>query len=312
MNANFKHFFAGIAVFTALFLAPWAKAEKVGSVDIHDRVGNGWHMYTTATVDDDGTISGVTTLKNYNNLRGFTGGLFVVAVDEDMSPIYSTDVHSWGINAAFFKKKRTRTATWEEQIPMEYFEQAASIAIVQQHTPTNRVWVWIKDNHELIIEKALNFLELFQKINNDEEITEEDILQAVQDVVDILDAADGDSWFMEHVSELYDIALKVYNLAQKEEDGWVPENYDETVELVNQIADLCQEGLDWEDLDEVQELIVKVNALIGYPEGWVPENLSEVQEIVEALYETMEDENIPDSVREVIEYVIEKMDELNN
>lgn len=138
------------------------------SFTTHTRVGNGWHMYTTMYLTDDGAIVGKTRLKNCNNFRGFTGGLFVVALDANDTPVYTTGVHQWGINACFFKKKRERNAEWSDSIPQEYLSKVAKIAVIQMHTPTNRVWSWIYDNRQLIINHAKYVAELFKKYQNDE------------------------------------------------------------------------------------------------------------------------------------------------
>lgn len=309
MSANMKLKAWSVIVGVSIFASTLWAAES-GKIEIHDRVGNGWHMYTTAYVNEYGEVSGTTTLKNCNNFRGFTGGLFVVVVDENLNPIYSTPVHKWGINASFFKKKRTRTATWYEKIPQEYFEQAASLAIVQQHTPTNRVWVWIRENKDIIVQNALMFIDLFQKINN-KELSEDDIYNAVSNVVALLDTVDSDVWFLDNISAIHQLTLDVIALT-KEEDGWVPENTDEAQMLVQAIINLTKQDLDWEDVDEIKGLVKDLISLMTDKDGWVPENLAEVQRIVEKMYELAYDQPIPDKVRNVIEKVIAGLDKLNS
>lgn len=164
---------AGISLFT---LNANADSE---SFTTHTRVGNGWHMYTTVYLTDQGVINGKTTLKNYNNFRGFTGGLFVVALDENNTPLYTTDVHKWGINACFFKKKRVRNTEWSDTIPQEYLPKVAKIAVMQMHTPTNRVWAWIYDNRDLIIAHAKYVGELYKKIKNNE-LGPDDVFEIIE------------------------------------------------------------------------------------------------------------------------------------
>jgi hypothetical protein len=161
--------------------AAWLKAGMVAAVvslagvcfgsatfNVHDRVGNGWHMYSTVTLDQDGTLSGTTRLKNCNNVRGFTGGVFVVALDANNEAVYTTPVYKYGIKSCFFKRKRERTVTWSNKIPDEYLGKVQKIAIMQMHTPTNRVWNWVYNNRELIIKHAKYVKEVIQKIKDKE------------------------------------------------------------------------------------------------------------------------------------------------
>lgn len=142
--------------------------QESATFDVHDRVGNGWHIYTTVTLDSTGMIHGTTTLKNYNNFRGYTGGVFVVALDETGEAVYATEVRQYGINSAFFKKSRERTASWSEQIPGEYLPLVAKLAVVQMHSPTNRVWKWIYANKDLLIKHAYAVADVIKEIQNNE------------------------------------------------------------------------------------------------------------------------------------------------
>lgn len=143
-------------------------AQDSATFDVHDRVGDGWHMYTTVTLDVDGIIHGTTTLKNYNNFRGYTGGVFVVALDETNEAVYATEVHTYGVNASYFSKKKERTESWSEQIPEEYLPFVAKLAVVQMHTPTNRVWKWIYNNRDLLIKHVYAVADVIKDIQNDE------------------------------------------------------------------------------------------------------------------------------------------------
>lgn len=315
MNTNTSKKSVGVWIVTmavALVLGATSMlADVIANLDVNDRVGNGWHMASQVTVNSDGRIFGTTTLKNYNNVKGFTGGLFVVAVDDNMNPIYSTPVHSWGINACFFAKSRTRTATWSETIPAQYLDQIASIAVIQQHTPTNRVWVWIYNNRQLIIDKAQLFLALYQK-SQTTALTESDILEAVNAVVAILEQTNSDAWVIQHIGELNTIAQSVYALSKKE-DGWVPANAAEAQTLVNKIVTLCDQGLDWNDADAVKALVKETIALVNDKDGWVPANTGDVQEIVEAIYALVKDEpNVPAKVKTAIAAAITALQNAQN
>lgn len=143
-------------------------AQDSVTFDVHDRVGNGWHMYTTVTLDANGVIHGTTTLKNYNNIRGFTGGVFVVALDAANEAVYATEVRKYGINAAYFSRKKERTESWSEQIPEEYLPFVAKLAVVQMHTPTNRVWNWIYENRDLLLKHVYAVADVIADIRNGE------------------------------------------------------------------------------------------------------------------------------------------------
>jgi hypothetical protein len=158
-----KYIIAGLIAVSISFFSLNMTAQESKSLSVHDRVGNGWHMYTTVTLDEDGGIAGNTRLKNCNNVRGFTGGVFVVALDENDNAVYTTDVHSFGINASFFKKKVERKAEWSDCIPQEYLPKVAKIAVMQMHDPTNRVWTWVYDNREIIIKHAIGIAKLYVK-----------------------------------------------------------------------------------------------------------------------------------------------------
>lgn len=271
-------------------------AESLGTVTVNDRVGNGWHMLSVVSVDEAGLITGTTTLSNYNNIKGFTGGLFVVVVDSASQPIFSTEVHKWGLNASFFKKKVERTVSWSDQIPADALAKAASIAVVQQHTPTYRVWVWIYENRDLIIEKALNFVALFQKIQN-KELTDADIFAAVDDVAEILKQTNSDNWAIQHFSELCQISKDIYTLAQKKENGWVPENYVAMKALITKVVEMSKEEWNWDNADDVVDVVAAMAALVGDENGWKPENCEALQNIVEQFYVLVKDEQVPDEIK---------------
>jgi len=284
--------------------------STLGEVDVHDRVGKGWHMYTTAKVDDSGVISGETTLKNYNNFRGYTGGLFVVAVDDNLEPIYTSDVYQWGINAAGFRKKRTRDVSWQVRIPAEILPRVASFAIIQQHTPTKRVAKWVYNNRQLIFEQALRFIGIFLKARSNI-LTADDIWDAVNGSVELLDSVESDSFVIEHINEINNVAYKVYQLAMKKENGWIPENADDARLIADEIVELTRQKLNWNDLEQLRDIISRIGALVADKDGWIPDNLEELQVIIENIYEMMEGEAVPAQVKEAIAQIIAKMDKVN-
>ena len=150
-------------VAAAVSVFAWsAKAERL-SFNVETRVGDGWHMASTVTLDSAGSIAGTTTLKNYNNVRGFTGGVFAVALDARGEALYATEIHSYGINASFFKKSVTRTVTWSDTIPAEYLAKVDKVAVIQMHNPTNRVWTWIYNNRATLIAHAKAIANLYKE-----------------------------------------------------------------------------------------------------------------------------------------------------
>ncbi|OGV32344.1 MAG: hypothetical protein A2020_00945 [Lentisphaerae bacterium GWF2_45_14] len=163
----------------AFMVLAWTSiSADEANFSFNERVGNGWHMETIAYIDSDGVVKGRTSLKNYNNIRGFTGGLFIVALDENDNAIYASNLHKWGANASFFKKCKTRTESWEEQIPSEYLPKMAKFTVVQMHTPTNRVWTWIYENKQIIIDHAKYVADLYKKYKNNE-LGSDDLLAVI-------------------------------------------------------------------------------------------------------------------------------------
>ena len=102
----------------------------------------------------------------------------MVALDKNNNAVYTTEVKSYGINAAFFKKYRTRNVTWTTEIPEEYLVKTEKISVMQIHNPTYRVANWIKANKDLIISHARSIAEIVKSIKNNE-FTAEDAMEIV-------------------------------------------------------------------------------------------------------------------------------------
>ncbi len=285
-------------------------AANLGPVKVNDRLGNGWHMYTEAYVTEQGLVSGVTKIVNYNNAFGFTGGLFVVVVDEGMQPIYTSQVRKWGINAAGFSSKKVRTEVWTEQIPASVLANAFSMAIIQQHTPTQRVWVWILEHRELLLEKAMDFIELFLKIKNDQ-LTEEDVWSAVFSVAEILQATEGDSWAIDHAQDICMIIKELRDLGG-DINGWKPKNHDEIKAAAEMIVAVARDDFDWGDEAQVDKLIQSLVGLLQADTSqFMPQNVDALQSILEKIYELSNDSRVPEEVRSAIADALAKMKELN-
>lgn len=134
------------------------------TVSANARVGNGWHMTTSVTLDGSGGVYGTTTLKNHNNVLGFTGGVFLVFLDENNAPVYNTELRTYGINACFFKSNVSRTERWSDRIPADVLSKVASVSIIQDHAPTYRVVKWIWENRNTIIAHASYIKQLYADI----------------------------------------------------------------------------------------------------------------------------------------------------
>jgi len=169
-----KNIMVKVAIVVAAAVFGWTAKAESASFDVHTKVGDGWHMYSTVTVNESGQISGKTTLKNYNNIKGFTGGVFAVALDADNEALYATEIHSYGINASFFRSCVERTVTWTDTVPAEYLPRVAKMAVVQVHNPSYRVWTWIYQNRDLLIAHGKAIADLFQKYQNNQ-LTAQDI-----------------------------------------------------------------------------------------------------------------------------------------
>jgi hypothetical protein len=173
-----------IAAAVSVMVSAWSLRAEDGassmSFNVHTRVGDGWHMTTTAVLTNQGEIKGTTILENYNNVFGFTGGVFVVALDENNEAVYSTGIHNFGINSAGFKKMTSRMVSWSDSIPPEYLSRIDKITIVQAHNATNRVWTWIYDHREVIIKNAIAIAELFIDYKSGGAIDPEDIFGLVE------------------------------------------------------------------------------------------------------------------------------------
>jgi hypothetical protein len=101
-----------------------------------DRVGSGFWMNSSVDYDDaSGAVSVSTTLSNSRSLVGFTGGVAIAFVDANQQELYRTPVQQFGLDGCRFRCPRTRTAAWQDSVPVA---GVAGIAILQAHTPTGR------------------------------------------------------------------------------------------------------------------------------------------------------------------------------
>ncbi len=101
------------------------------------------YMETSFALESDGTINAVTKTWTDVQFAGFTGGVRIALTNADGLPIWSTQQQRYGVDGTRIpKKKSSRTENWQAQVPPGILSKAKGYAIVQEHTPTNRVIDW--------------------------------------------------------------------------------------------------------------------------------------------------------------------------
>jgi len=114
------------------------------------------HMETSFSLDEKGILTAKTRTWSTHKLKGFTGGVFVALLDGEKNVKWTSEQHQYGVNGKWLGNS-DRTETWTEQVPVEMLSQIKFYSIMHQHTPTNRVWDWVKDHKEelLIVAKVI-------------------------------------------------------------------------------------------------------------------------------------------------------------
>lgn len=124
----------------------YGECTNVRTFERSDRIKSGARMTTKLKYKlSTGKITGTTKLKNSDSVTGFTGGMMVAAVDEDLVPLYVTPLRKWGINPCAFSCPKTRTVSWSSTVPSSVRDDVAGIAILHKHTPTARFWFGAAD-----------------------------------------------------------------------------------------------------------------------------------------------------------------------
>jgi|GEM_PF-2399369 len=125
-----------------------------------DRVKKKSYMKTSFTLNSSGNLKATTRTWSRRKLSGFTGGVFIVLTDGSKNPIWTSKQYRYGVNGRWLGTS-DRTEKWQETVPKSILTKVRGYAIVQQHTPTRRVWKWISSDEGKRVIKGL--IKLFGK-----------------------------------------------------------------------------------------------------------------------------------------------------
>ena len=110
-----------------------------------DNVVRKGYMETSFALESNGTLNAVTKTWTDVKFAGFTGGVVIALTNADGIPIWATEQQRYGVDGkAIPGKKSSRTENWQAQIPPDILSKIKGYAIIQEHTPRNRVFDWIK------------------------------------------------------------------------------------------------------------------------------------------------------------------------
>lgn len=138
-----KSFVFNVPIGQATPSAPVEQANfpmKFGSGDVE--VAHKFWMRTNVKMEkttSGGRLSATTVGWNRNRVQGYTVGVEVAVLDKNDSILFITPLRKWGINGTVFPGRDSFTANWSDSLPQDVIAKARKIAIVQRHTPTNRL-----------------------------------------------------------------------------------------------------------------------------------------------------------------------------
>ncbi|MEL7245568.1 MAG: hypothetical protein AAGM40_25020 [Cyanobacteria bacterium J06573_2] len=121
------------------------RQDKVGRKKRHK-----YYMKTSFSLNSSGKLTATTRTWSRRKLWGFTGGVFIVLTDAYKNPIWTSEQHRYGVNGRKLGKS-DRTEKWQATVPKSILSRVRGYAIVQQRTPTRRVWKWIGSNLKTIV-----------------------------------------------------------------------------------------------------------------------------------------------------------------
>lgn len=136
-----------------------------GTIVQKDRIGDGWWMNTSATLRTNGTLTGMTELKNHNSGFGFSGEVVIVLIDHHLQPLKYFVPGTWGINACLFRCPKTRTVTWEASVPPDEWRyigpSVRGMAILHRPEPSENFWKWIEGHLSQVLDTVAKVAKLF-------------------------------------------------------------------------------------------------------------------------------------------------------
>lgn len=101
------------------------------------------YMETSFALESNGTLNAVTKTWTDVKLAGFTGGVIIALTNADGIQIWTTEEQVYGVDGTRIpRKKSSRTENWQAQVPPEILSATKGYAIIQHHTPRNRVLDW--------------------------------------------------------------------------------------------------------------------------------------------------------------------------
>jgi hypothetical protein len=121
------------------------KAGAPRSLTSEVEPGTGFRMESTATLQRSGALAGQLDVSTHtwstNVLFGFTGGVYILLKNQDGAIIGVTQLHTYGVNAKtlFMFASSNRYDNWTERFDPRVAEATATLEIVQQHTPKDRI-----------------------------------------------------------------------------------------------------------------------------------------------------------------------------
>jgi hypothetical protein len=115
------------------------------------------YMETSFNLDSNGNLNAKTRTWTDVKLKGFTGGVFIIFTDASGAAIWSSEEQRYGVDGKAIGKS-DRTENWQATVPADILNQIEGYGIVQRHTPTGRVWDWLKSAEgQNTIKDIINF-----------------------------------------------------------------------------------------------------------------------------------------------------------
>lgn len=111
------------------------------------------HMDSNASLNISGQLQVTTRTWTDAKMSGFTGGVVVGLVDADNKLIWTSQVHSFGVDGSWIGES-DRTENWSETVPADVLKKGARLVIAHDHTGKNRLTGFINGIGETISDFA--------------------------------------------------------------------------------------------------------------------------------------------------------------